>query len=113
LAGSALLGSYEVIQSRSHSTSLQDHIHASDPHVAQDLRGGASLLSPALADQAIRTAEGSALLKQRLAIQANTLAYNDVSRFVSLIALATAGFLLLRLVMRQYLPPQVTVKGAL
>ncbi|HET7085400.1 MAG TPA: MFS transporter [Rhizomicrobium sp.] len=97
LAGSALLGSYQVIQTRAHAASLQEHLLAGDPQVAQQIQGGAATVAGALTDPGLRGAEGAALLGQRLASEANVLAFNDVFRLVAFLALATAAYLLYRI----------------
>ncbi|MDB5741509.1 MAG: transporter, partial [Alphaproteobacteria bacterium] len=74
LAGSALLGTYQVIQTRAHAAALSEHLAAADPQVAQRLQSGA------------------ALLQQRLMVEANILAYNDVFRLVAMLALMTAAY---------------------
>lgn len=77
LAGSALLGSYQVIATRSHLAALTEHLVAADPLVAARIQ-----------------AQGGVQLVQSAAREAAVLAFNDVFRFVALLALATALFLL-------------------
>lgn len=97
LAGSALLGSYQVIQARAHAASLADHLLAADPQVVQRIQGGVGAVSTTIADPALRGAEGVALLGQKLAAEANVLAYNDVFRLVTILALMTAAYLFYRI----------------
>ncbi|MET4291213.1 MFS family permease [Bradyrhizobium sp. LB8.2] len=97
LAGSAFLGSYEFSQARRHAASLADHISLADPQVVQRLQSGAGLVSGTLPDPALRSAEGVALLGQRLTAEANILAFDDVFRLVAVLALLTAGFLVYRI----------------
>lgn len=77
LAGSALLGSYQVIATRSHLAALTEHLVAADPQVVARLQ-----------------AQGGAQLFQAAAREAAILAFNDVFRFVALLAVATALFVL-------------------
>jgi MFS family permease len=98
LAGSALLGSYQVIETRAHAQTLAEHLVATDPQVASRLLSGATALSGAVVDPVLRTARGGALLTQALNREATVLAYNDVFMFVALIALATALYLAFRIV---------------
>jgi hypothetical protein len=105
LAGSALLGSYQVIQTRAHAASLQEHLLAGDPQVAQQIQGGAATVAGNLADPVLRGAEGGALLGQRLASEASILAFNDVFRFVTFLALATAAYLLSRILWTAFFVP--------
>lgn len=101
-AGSALLGSYQIIQARAHAASLADHVLGSDPQVVQRIQAGAGALSGALSDPALRNAEGGALLGQSLAQEANILAYNDVFRLVTFLALATAAYVFYRMAWLAY-----------
>ena len=82
LAGSALLGSYQVIATRSHLSALTEHLVAADPQVVR-------------ADHLqAQTARRAVLLAQSAAREAAILAFNDVFRFVALLAVATALFVL-------------------
>jgi hypothetical protein len=93
LAGSAILGSYQVIAARAHAGSLTEHLIAADPLVAARLQNGVVVLSNVLGDPVLRGAEGAGLLGQAVATQANTLAFNDVFRLVAMLALATALYI--------------------
>jgi len=77
LAGSALLGSYQVMATKAHLAALTEHLVGTDPQVAARLQ-----------------TQGAALLYQAAAREATVLAFNDVFRFVALVAIATALFLL-------------------
>jgi len=112
LAGSALLGSYQVIQARNHAATLQDHLLAGDPQVALRLQGGAASIAGAVADPVQRGAQGAALLGQKLTLEANVLAYNDVFRFVTFLALATAAYLLYRIIWIALCARRLQAKGA-
>ncbi|HWU55305.1 MAG TPA: hypothetical protein VN175_07375 [Rhizomicrobium sp.] len=117
LAGSALLGSYQIIQSRAHAASLQDHVLAADPQVVLRIQSGAASVAGAVVDPGLRGAQGAALLAQRLTAEANILAFNDVFRFVFFLALATAAYLLCRILwitfcVRPTQPPQATRAAA-
>jgi hypothetical protein len=94
LAGSALLGSYEFSQARRHAASLADHVSLADPQVVQRVQSGVGAVAGALPDPTLRSAEGVALLSQRLNAEANILAFNDVFRLVAALALLTAVFLI-------------------
>jgi hypothetical protein len=95
LAGSALLGSYEFLQARRHATYLAGYVTLTDPQVVQRLQSGA--VAGMLPDPALRSAEGVALLGQRLTAEANILAFNDVFRLVAVVALLTAVFVIYRI----------------
>lgn len=93
LAGSALLGSYQTIQARAHTASLADHLLSGDPQVLQRIQSGAGVLAGIIDDPAQRGIQGAALLGQKLAAEANILAYNDVFRLVAILAVITSGYL--------------------
>jgi len=89
LAGSALLGSLQIVSARAHAVALSEHLIAADPQVAARLQFGAAQLS------------------QALNREAGVLAYNDVFLFVAALALATAAYVALPLIataLRQRLP---------
>jgi hypothetical protein len=112
LAGSALLGSYQVIQARAHAASLADHVLASDPQVLQRLQSGAGAVAGAITDPSLRGAQGAALLGQKLTAEANILAYNDVFRLVAIMALVTAGYIFYRIAWVAYCARQKSPAGA-
>jgi hypothetical protein len=97
LAGSALLGSYETIQARYHATYLAEHLSLADPQVVQRLQAGTNTVASVLPDSTLRTAEGVALLGQKLSAEANILAFNDVFRLVAVLAFLTALHLVYRI----------------
>ena len=94
LAGSAVLGSYQFIQARSHALALSQDLVASNPQVLQRLQSGAGVDAGMVGDPALRAADGVAFLGQQLAAEANVLAYNDVFRLVAIMALLTAAYVL-------------------
>jgi hypothetical protein len=94
LGGSALLGSYQFIESRAHAASLADHILGSDPSVVARIGGGAAALSPAIADPTLRAEEGGKLLSEALARQSAVLAFDDVFRLVAVLGFLTALYVL-------------------
>jgi hypothetical protein len=98
LAGSALLGTYQVMATRAHAGALSEHLSSADPQVVSRLQAGAASLSGALADPAQQAAQGAALLGQALNREATILAFGDVFRFVTAIALAPAIYLAIRLI---------------
>lgn len=75
LAGSAILGTWQVTYARQHATALSEHLIAADPQVAA------------------RLAQGSGPLYQSLLREANVLAFNDVFRLVMWFALLVAAYL--------------------
>jgi hypothetical protein len=93
LAGSALLGSYQVARLRAHAGALSEHLIGADPQVAARIQSGTGALSGTLTDPAQQGAQGAGLLAQALNREATILAFNDVFALVAMLALATALFL--------------------
>ncbi|HMI19573.1 MAG TPA: MFS transporter [Sphingomonas sp.] len=98
LAGSALLGTYQVVATRAHAGALSEHLTSADPQVVARIQAGVASLSGALTDPAQQAAQGAALLGQALNREATVLAFGDVFRFVTAIALIPALYLAARLV---------------
>jgi MFS family permease len=93
LIGTALLGTYQVYSEKQHSFDIIQHLDPADPVVAQALQQGGTRLAGVVLDPTLRAAMGSSALAQRVATEANVLAYNDVFRLVAIIALAATTFL--------------------
>ncbi len=94
IAGSALLGSYQVIATRAHASALAEHLTGADPQVVARIQTGSQLLAGSVSDPGQQVAQGGALLAQAQAREATVLAFNDVFGFVAVLALATAVFVL-------------------
>jgi len=102
LIGTALLSTYEVYSEKQHSFDIVEHLTATDPLVAQALAQSGNAVSGALLDPGIRGATGLSALNQRVALEANVLAYNDVFRLVAIMAAALTLFLFALLLHRRY-----------
>lgn len=98
LAGTALLGSYQVAMQHYHAATLAESIFIGDAQAAARIAAGAGALGGVVTDPALRGVEGGALLGGAVAQQAAYLAFNDVFRFVALMALLTAAFIGLSIV---------------
>jgi hypothetical protein len=94
IAGAALLGSYQTIATRSHLSALTEHLVGADPQVVARIQTGTQLLAGAVGDPGRQAAQGGTLLIQAATREATILAFNDVFRFVALLAVATALFVL-------------------
>lgn len=90
LIGSAFLGSYQTIASRSHYQELAERIVVGDEQVADRLQGALRSLNGVVGDPAVRSQQAGALLSASLSREANILAFNDVFRLVYQLALGTA-----------------------
>ena len=99
LLGSAVLGTYQVMQTRAHAHALSEHMRASDPGVVDRIRVGADAVAGVVADSTQRVAEGASLLARAMTQEASVAAYTNVFRFVEIMALMIAiyiGLLLFR-----------------
>ena len=101
LIGTALLSTYQSWSEKQHSFDIVQHLTMTDPLVAQAVQQSAARFAPTLSDPVLRSAEGAAVLSQRVAIEANVLAYNDVFRLIAILATCTVLFLMLVLLARR------------
>jgi len=90
LVGSALFGTLQTVREKFHSHTLVENILLTNPTAAGRLAGSAQQVGGVITDPTLRTAEGAALLSQRVTREANVLAYNDV-----FLVIAGLAFLLL------------------
>jgi MFS family permease len=90
LVGSALFGTLQTVREKFHSHTLVENILLTNPAAAGRLAGSAQQVGGVITDPTLRTAEGAALLSQRVTREANVLAYNDV-----FLVIAGLSFLLL------------------
>ena len=104
LAGSAILGSAQVLYARAHAASLAEHLVGADPSVLARLQQGAGAVSQAVVDPSLRGLQGAGLLGRALATEANTLAFDDVFLLVMWASLATAAYLAFQLVVEMRRP---------
>lgn len=98
LAGSALLGSYEIIREKAISAVLVGQLKGFDPQVAARLRSLGASLAASNPDGTARPAQAAALLHQQTTREATILAYDDTFRLVALIATVTTIYLLILIV---------------
>ena len=92
LAGSALLGTFQIAREKYHSHELVQSIVMTDPLVAARMRASAGVLAPTQGDAAYRAAAGGAILAQQVSREANILAFNDVFLLVGVLALITEAW---------------------
>lgn len=78
LAGSALLGSFQVVREKFHSHELVQSLTLADPQVAARMQSSAAAYGRVVGDAVLRQAQGGALLSQQVTREANVLAFNDV-----------------------------------
>jgi MFS family permease len=99
LAGSALLGTFQVAREKFHSNMLVQSVRLTDPLDAARLQAGAGAYARVLGDPALRQAEGGALLSQQFTREANVLAFNDVFLAIGILSCAAVlwvGWLVVR-----------------
>lgn len=89
LAGSALLGTFQVYRQKFHSHSLAQSITLTDPVDASRIQALGGAYARVLGDPTLRQAEGAVLLGQQVSREANVLAFNDVFLVVGSIATLT------------------------
>ncbi|MEX3956363.1 MFS transporter [Trinickia sp. EG282A] len=105
LAGSAMMGSYQIERAHVHRDDLSAQLAIGDPAVTTRLSVGAAALAPMMSDPVMRAAQGGALLDRSVSDEASVLAYDDVFRLLASLAAGTAGAVALSLFftyLRQY-----------
>ena len=86
LVGSALFGTLQTIREKFHSNILVQQVVLDNPVDAGRLGASAQQVGGVIIDPSLRTAEGVALLSQRVSREANVLAYNDVFLVIGILA---------------------------
>lgn len=86
LGGAALLGSFQIIRARFHSNELVQQIVLTDPQIATRLQQLGGAYGRVITDPVLREAQGSNLLAQQIAREANILAFNDLFLLVGVLA---------------------------
>jgi MFS family permease len=87
LAGAALLGSYQVMRQRAHSQDLVASVLMIDPQVAARTQALSGAYARVVTDPALREARGLDLLAQQVSREAQIMAFNDVFRLITVLAL--------------------------
>jgi len=100
LAGSALMGSYQIERLHAHSDDLAAQLFAGDQQVGARVAGGGAAVAPVVGDPALRGAEGGALLGQAMGREAAVLAFNDVFGLLAWLAGGTAAVVALSLLFK-------------
>jgi hypothetical protein len=105
LAGSALLGTFQVMREKYHSSVLAEGLSSLDPVVAARIQQGGAAYARLLADPSARTRQGISVLTQTAAREANILAYNDVFLLISILATLLAAWIFGRSLWLKYVAP--------
>lgn len=75
---SAILGTFQTIREKFHSSVIAEHLSLQDPLVAQRIKTYGAAFSKVLPDTALQNAEGVVQLGKAATQEANILAYQDV-----------------------------------
>lgn len=105
LAGSALLGTFQVMREKYHSSVLAEQLSSLDPVVAARIQQGGAAYARLLADPSARTRQGISVLTQTAAREANILAYNDVFLLIAILAALLAAWIFGRSLWLKYVAP--------
>ncbi|MGH8053486.1 MAG: MFS transporter [Stenotrophomonas sp.] len=100
LAGSALLGSYQLHREHVYSSELISHTSAADPLVAQRLQQQQQAYARLITDPVQLKAQGTAALAAAAKREANVRAFNDVFALSGWIAIGFLSWLLLVVTLR-------------
>ena len=96
LLGPALLGTMQAQRTQTYVQSINTHLNAGDPAVAQRLAMQQGALASVLPDTRLRAAQGAAQLGQIVRREASVRAFNDVFGVISMLALAFLAWSLYR-----------------
>jgi MFS family permease len=105
LIGSSLLGTFQVMREKYHSSVLAEQLSSLDPLVAARIQQYGAAYARQLADPSARTRQGISVLTQTAAREANILAYNDVFLLISIIATLLAAWIFGRSLWLKYVSP--------
>lgn len=111
LIGSSLLGSFQVVREKFHSSVLADQLSSLDPLVAARIQQGGAAYGRELIDPVSRTRQGIGVLSQAATREANILAYNDVFLLISIIATVLAGLIFLRAILAMWRARRAAAQG--
>jgi MFS family permease len=104
LLGSAIVGTFQVLREKYHSSVIVEHLSSLDPLVASRIQSGAAAVGQLVADPAARTRQGVASLAASATREANILAYNDVFLVLSVLAATAAAWIFVHAVWLHYFP---------
>ena len=105
LIGSSLLGTFQVMREKYHSSVLAEQLSSLDPLVAARIQQYGAAYARQLADPSARTRQGISVLTQTAAREANILAYNDVFLLIAIIATLLAAWIFGRSLWLTYVAP--------
>lgn len=89
LIGAALLGTFQVVREKFHSSMIVEHLTLLDPRVAARVQIGGSAYGGIVADPDLRNLMGIRSLATAATREANVMAYNDVFMLIAIVAILT------------------------
>ena len=89
LIGAALLGTFQVVREKFHSSMLVEHLTLLDPRVAARVQSGGAAYGGIAADPDLRNLMGIRSLATAATREANVMAYNDVFMLIAIVAILT------------------------
>jgi MFS family permease len=96
LIGAALLGTFQIVREKFHSSNIVEHLTLLDPRVAARVQSGGSAVGSLIADPSLRNLQGIRSLATAATREANVLAYNDVFMLIAVIAVLTMIWISIR-----------------
>jgi hypothetical protein len=96
LVGAAVLGTFQVVREKFHSSHLVENLSQFDPRVAARVDSGGSAVGSLIADPGLRHLQGLRSLAAAATREANILAYNDVFMLIAVIAVLTMIWISIR-----------------
>ncbi|MEX5560452.1 MFS transporter [Pseudomonas rhodesiae] len=96
LIGAALLGTFQVVREKYHSSMIVEHLTLLDPRVAARVQSGGSAYGGLVADPELRNLMGIRSLATAATREANVMAYNDVFMLIAIIAILTMLWIFIR-----------------
>jgi MFS family permease len=89
LIGAALLGTFQVVREKFHSSMIVEHLTLLDPRVAARVQSGGAAYGGIVADPDLRNLMGIRSLATAATREANVMAYNDVFMLIAIVAILT------------------------
>ncbi|AZF11538.1 Inner-membrane proton/drug antiporter (MSF type) of tripartite multidrug efflux system [Pseudomonas sp. R2-37-08W] len=96
LIGAALLGTFQIVREKYHSSLITEHLTLLDPRVAARVQSGGSAYGGIVADPELRNLMGIRSLATAATREANVMAYNDVFMLIAIIAILTMIWIFIR-----------------
>lgn len=96
LIGAALLGTFQIVREKFHSSHIVEHLTLLDPRVASRVDSGGNAVASLIADPGLRNLQGIRSLANAATREANVLAYNDVFMLIAVIAVLTMIWISIR-----------------